>query len=65
MYQRIQQRVSAASPTRISNLSSYVADETSGTRSVASSEFGKDFVFLVEGGLGARISILAAAVYRF
>ena len=28
-------------------------------------EFGKDFVFLVEGGLGARMSILAAAVYRF
>ena len=27
-------------------------------------EFGKDFVFLVEGGLGARMSILAAAVYR-
>ncbi len=28
-------------------------------------EFDKDFVLLVEGGLGARMSILAAAVYRF
>jgi len=28
-------------------------------------ECGKEFVFLVEGGLGARMSILAAAVYRF
>jgi hypothetical protein len=28
-------------------------------------EFGKDFVALVEGGIGDRKSILAAAVYRF
>jgi hypothetical protein len=28
-------------------------------------EFGKDWVVLAEGGLGARKSILAAAVYRF
>ena len=28
-------------------------------------EFGKDGYILVEGGLGARKSILAAAVYRF
>jgi len=28
-------------------------------------EFGKDGYLLLEGGLGARMSILAAAVYRF
>jgi hypothetical protein len=28
-------------------------------------EFGKDFVVLAEGGLGARMSLLVAAVYRF
>jgi hypothetical protein len=28
-------------------------------------EFGKDVVVLIEGGLGARMSLLAAAVYRF
>ena len=28
-------------------------------------EFGKDGYVLLEGGLGARMSILAAAVYRF
>ena len=28
-------------------------------------EFGKDFVVLAEGGLGARMSILVAATYRF
>ena len=28
-------------------------------------EFGKDWVVLAEGGLGARKSILAAAMYRF
>jgi hypothetical protein len=28
-------------------------------------EFGKDFVVVLEGGLGTRTSVLAAAVYRF
>ena len=28
-------------------------------------EFGKDFVVLAEGGLGARMSLLVSAVYRF
>ena len=28
-------------------------------------EFGKDFVIVLEGGLGTRTSVLAAAVYRF
>jgi hypothetical protein len=28
-------------------------------------EFGKDWVVLLEGGLGSRTSVLAAAVYRF
>jgi hypothetical protein len=28
-------------------------------------EFGKDWMVLVEGGLGTRMSILGAAVYRF
>ena len=28
-------------------------------------EFGKDFVFLLEGGVGERKSILGSVVYRF
>jgi hypothetical protein len=28
-------------------------------------EFGKDWVVILEGGIGARTSILGAAVYRF
>ena len=28
-------------------------------------EFGKDWVVLLEGGLGSRTSILGAAIYRF
>ena len=28
-------------------------------------EVGRDWVFLIEGGLGARMSILAGVTYRF
>jgi len=28
-------------------------------------EFGRNFGFILEGGLGERMSILGAAVYRF
>ncbi len=66
MYQRIQQTV-AGSVANTDLQFIVVQSPTKPWNTLLGGliEFGKDFVVLVEGGLGARMSILAAAVYRF
>jgi len=66
MYQRIQQTV--AGGVANTNLQFVVVQSPTkpwNTLLGGILEFGKDFVALVEGGLGTRKSILASAVYRF
>ena len=66
MYQRIQQEV-AGSVANTDLQFIVVQSPTNPWNTLVGGlvEFGKDFAVLVEGGLGARMSILAAAVYRF
>ena len=66
MYQRIQQEV-AGSVANTDLQFVVVQSPTKPWNTLVGGlvEFGKDVVVLVEGGLGARMSILAAAVYRF
>jgi hypothetical protein len=66
MYQRIQQTV-AGSVANTDLQFVVVQSPTKPWNTLLGGlvEFGKDFVVLVEGGLGARTSILAGAVYRF
>jgi hypothetical protein len=66
MYQRIQQTV-AGSVANTDLQFVVVQSPTKPWNTLLGGliEFGKDFVALVEGGLGTRKSILAAAVYRF
>jgi len=66
MYQRIQQQV--AGSVADTDLQFVVVQSPAkpwNTLLGGIVEFGKDFSVIVEGGLGARNSILAAAVYRF
>ena len=66
MYQRIQQEV-AGSVANTDLQFVVVQSPTKPWNTLVGGivEFGKDFVVLLEGGLGARMSILGAAVYRF
>jgi hypothetical protein len=66
MYQRIQQTV-AGSVANTDLQFVVVQSPTKPWNTLLGGlvEFGKDFAVLVEGGLGARTSILAGAVYRF
>ena len=66
MYQRIQQTV-AGSVANTDLQFVVVQSPTKPWNTLLGGvvEFGKDFVVLVEGGLGTRMSILAGAVYRF
>ena len=66
MYQRIQQTV--AGGVANTDLQFVVVQSPSKPWNMLLGglvEFGKDFVVLLEGGVGARTSILAGAVYRF
>jgi len=66
MYQRIQQEVAgdvAGTDLQFVVLQSPV--QPWNTLVGGPVEFGKDFVFLLEGGVGERKSILGAVVYRF
>ncbi len=66
MYQRIQQTVAGSvADTDLQFVVVQSPTKPWNTLLGGIVEFGKDFVVLVEGGLGARTSILAAAVYRF
>ena len=66
MHQRIQQTV-AGSVANTDLQFAVIQSPTQPWNTLLGSliEFGKDGYILVEGGLGARKSILAAAVYRF
>ena len=66
MYQRIQQTV-AGSVANTDLQFVVVQSPTKPWNTLVGGlvEFGKDFVVLLEGGFGARTSILAGAVYRF
>ena len=66
MYQRIQQTV--AGSVADTDLQFVVVQSPSNPWNTLLGgliEFGRDWVFLIEGGLGARMSILAGATYRF
>ena len=66
MYQRIQQEVAgdvAGTDLQFVVLQSPVQPWNTLVGGLV--EFGKDFVFILEGGLGERMSILGAVVYRF
>ena len=66
MYQRIQQTVAGSvADTDLQFVVVQSPTKPWNTLVGGLVEFGKDFVVLLEGGLGARMSILGAAVYRF
>jgi hypothetical protein len=66
MYQRIQQTVAGSvADTDLQFVVVQSPTKPWNTLIGGLVEFGKDGVVLIEGGLGARKSILAAAVYRF
>ena len=66
MYQRIQQEVAGSvADTDLQFIVIQSPTKPWNTLFGGLLEFGKDWVVLAEGGLGARKSILAAAVYRF
>jgi hypothetical protein len=66
MYQRIQQQVAGSvADTDLQFIVIQSPTKPWNTLLGGILEFGKDWVVLAEGGLGARKSILAAAMYRF